>query len=98
MRAARQTIEKERLGMSLRGASILACGVLLAVGAAGASAEGTTPLSYTKEQADVGQAAYVKNCSMCHGAHLADGATGAPLKGPVFMGKYGGKSVAELFN
>jgi alcohol dehydrogenase (cytochrome c) len=65
--------------------------------AAAASAQGTAPLSFTKEQAEAGKAAYVTNCAMCHGAHLADGATGAPLKGPVFMGKYGGKSVAELF-
>jgi alcohol dehydrogenase (cytochrome c) len=65
--------------------------------AAAASAQGTAPLSFTKEQAEAGKAAYVTNCAMCHGAHLADGATGAPLKGPVFMGKYGGRSVAELF-
>ena len=75
---------------------LLAGGLLFA--ATATAQQGTTPLSYTKEQADAGKVAYQTNCSMCHGAHLADGATGAPLKGPVFMGKYGGKSVAELFN
>jgi alcohol dehydrogenase (cytochrome c) len=57
-----------------------------------------TALSYTHEQADAGKAAYTASCQSCHGAHLADGPLGAPLKGPVFMKKYGGKSVVELFN
>ena len=74
----------------------LAGGLLFA--AAASAQQGTVPLSYTKEQAEAGKVAYQTHCAMCHGAHLADGATGAPLKGPVFMGKYGGKSVAELFD
>src|SRR6185295_13255686 len=63
-----------------------------------ADAQGAVPLSYTIQQAEAGQAAYTASCVVCHGPHLADGPTGAPLKGPVFMGKYGGKSVADLVN
>src|SRR5262249_50303462 len=81
-----------------RDALVFACGVVLLAGSAGAGAQGTVPLSYTKQQAELGKTAYLANCVACHGPHLADGPTGAPLKGPVFMGKYGGKSVAELFN
>src|SRR5262245_3596249 len=56
-----------------------------------------TALSYTRAQAEEGRAAYTANCVMCHGANLNDGPLGAPLKGPLFMQKYGGRSVAELF-
>lgn len=54
-------------------------------------------LSYTREQADAGRRAYQVACVMCHGRNLADGPLGAPLKGPQFMQKYGGRSVLELF-
>src|SRR4051812_10483067 len=89
----------ERLRMpTLRAAVILAFGTVLAAAATSAQAQGTAPLSYTIQQAEAGQAAYTASCVVCHGPHLSDGPTGAPLKGPVFMAKYGGKSVADLFN
>ena len=84
--------------MILRTAVILAFGALFAAATAVTPAQETAPLSYTIQQAEAGQAAYAANCVACHGPHLADGPTGAPLKGPVFMAKYGGKSVVELFN
>lgn len=54
-------------------------------------------LTYTREQAEAGRLAYASNCVMCHGPNLSDGPLGAPLKGPAFMQKYGGRSVLELF-
>ena len=84
--------------MILRTAVILAFGALFAAATTVTHAQATAPLSYTIQQAEAGQVAYAANCVACHGPHLADGPTGAPLKGPVFMAKYGGKSVAELFN
>jgi alcohol dehydrogenase (cytochrome c) len=54
-------------------------------------------LSYSAEQAARGAAAYTQSCVQCHGESLNDGALGAPLKGPEFMQKFGGKSVEELF-
>lgn len=53
-------------------------------------------LSFTREQAAAGQAAYAANCITCHGPGL-NGPQGKPLKGPEFMQKYGGKSPAVLF-
>ncbi|MEJ1963804.1 MAG: PQQ-binding-like beta-propeller repeat protein [Gammaproteobacteria bacterium] len=84
--------------MRFHEAVMRACLVALVVGPVVAGAQETAALSYTREQADAGRAAYLANCVMCHGAHLNDGATGAPLKGPVFMKKYGGRSVVELFD
>ncbi|MDT8397614.1 MAG: PQQ-binding-like beta-propeller repeat protein [Pseudomonadales bacterium] len=55
-------------------------------------------LSYTAEQAAAGRRAYDANCVQCHGPNLSDGPLGAPLKGPEFMQKYGGRPVAELFD
>ncbi len=54
-------------------------------------------LSYTAEQAERGRAAYEQTCAMCHGEHLDDGPLGAPLKGPLFIGKFGGKSADTLY-
>lgn len=65
---------------------------------AGAFAQGTVALSYTADQAAAGKSAYAVNCATCHGSQLANGPVNAPLMGPVFMQKYGGRSVAELFN
>jgi len=56
------------------------------------------PLSFTDAQADAGRRAYEQHCVQCHGANLDDGPLGAPLKGIAFMAKYGGGSVAALFD
>jgi alcohol dehydrogenase (cytochrome c) len=55
-------------------------------------------LTYTAAQAESGRRAYEAACVVCHGANLDDGALGAPLKGDVFMQKYGGQSVRALFD
>src|SRR5579872_832326 len=54
-------------------------------------------LSYTRQQSELGRAAYAANCVTCHGPHLSDGPLGKPLKGPEFMRKYGGHSVRDLY-
>jgi alcohol dehydrogenase (cytochrome c) len=77
-------------------AFVVAAAVACATGTAGA--QQTLPLSFTAEQAQAGKAAYAASCAVCHGARLSDGPQGAPLKGPEFMRKYGGKSVRALFD
>jgi alcohol dehydrogenase (cytochrome c) len=84
--------------MRLRELLMRVCLAALVVGSAAARAQETVALSYTPEQAEAGERAYAANCIMCHGPHLSDGATGAPLKGALFMKKYGGRSVADLFD
>ncbi len=81
----------------MRFCTALACVVVLAAGSAGARAQ-ESALSYTLQQSEQGRAAYVANCMVCHGPHLADGPLGKPLKGPAFMQKYGGRSVRELYD
>src|SRR4051812_37238643 len=54
-------------------------------------------LSYTNAQAARGKATYDQLCVTCHGANLDDGALGPPLKGPLFIQKYGGKTADLLW-
>ncbi|MEJ0007282.1 MAG: c-type cytochrome [Steroidobacteraceae bacterium] len=70
---------------------------LLGGSAGDARSQQSAALSYTQQQAEAGRDAYVTYCVSCHGAHLNDGAQGAPLKGPAFMQKYGDHSVLDLF-
>src|SRR5262245_24003008 len=71
--------------------------LLLLCSAFGAHAQ-ENALSYTAEQAARGKAAYMdEGCVACHGENLNDGALGAPLKGPPFIQKYGGKTVDTLY-
>jgi alcohol dehydrogenase (cytochrome c) len=53
-------------------------------------------LSFTAAQAERGRAVYEQACVACHGPNLTDGALGPPLKGPLFIQKYGGKAVSQL--
>jgi mono/diheme cytochrome c family protein len=65
------------------------------VGAAPAAA--ATAPSFTAEQAERGEAAYVRNCQDCHGTTLDNGEFGgAPLKGSWFRRHWGDGSVAAL--
>ena len=70
--------------------------VVLAGGSSGLRAQ-ESALSYTRQQSELGRAAYATQCAMCHGPNLSDGPLGKPLKGPDFMRKYGGHSVRDLF-
>jgi alcohol dehydrogenase (cytochrome c) len=63
----------------------------------GIAASQDLALSFTTAQADAGETLYQSTCAQCHGANLDDGGLGAPLRGPQFMQKYGGKQAAELF-
>jgi alcohol dehydrogenase (cytochrome c) len=63
----------------------------------GIAASQDLALSFTIAQADAGETLYRSTCAQCHGANLDDGGLGAPLRGPQFIQKYGGKQAAELF-
>lgn len=69
----------------------------LSLCAAAAASAQEVALTYTAAQAARGAAVYQEACAMCHGANLDDGALGAPLKGPQFIRKYGGKTVDGLY-
>jgi len=62
-----------------------------------ASATAGTPPSFTDAQADRGKTAYAANCITCHGQDLVSATYGTPLAGAYFAGKWGGKSVAALY-
>jgi cytochrome c5 len=56
-----------------------------------------TALTFTAEQAERGQEAYVHNCQDCHGSTLDNGEFGgAPLNGSYFRRHWGSGSVAAL--
>ena len=55
------------------------------------------PLSYTIEQADKGQTAYLENCAACHGENMDDGEFAIPLKGVNFRQQWRRKSLEQLF-
>jgi len=53
---------------------------------------------YTEEQAKRGQAAYVENCSECHGDDLTGAGNAPSLAGDDFMFQWGNQSVGDLFD
>ena len=55
------------------------------------------PLSYTSEQADRGQTAYLENCAACHGENMDDGEFAIPLKGVNFRQQWRVRSLEQLF-
>ncbi len=55
------------------------------------------PLSYTIEQADRGQTAYLENCAACHGENMDDGEFAIPLKGVNFRQQWRVRSLEQLF-
>ena len=56
-----------------------------------------TPLSYTAEQADLGQDAYAEHCASCHGQNLDDGEFAPPLKGVDFRETWRSSPPEALF-
>ncbi|HVY52481.1 MAG TPA: glucose/sorbosone family PQQ-dependent dehydrogenase [Devosia sp.] len=59
-------------------------------------AQGAGP-TFTKDQAERGRTAYLSNCSTCHGQNLVSATYGTPLAGPYFSGKWGGRTVGDLY-
>jgi mono/diheme cytochrome c family protein len=51
---------------------------------------------FTQEQVAGGRAIYREICQTCHGATLADGQFGTPLRGNFFRNKWAGMSLGEL--
>jgi PQQ-dependent dehydrogenase (s-GDH family) len=64
--------------------------------AAKATPSGTTPLTYTAEQAARGKTAYDANCVSCHGPNLLNANYGPPLAGDYFNRKWTGMPVGDL--
>ena len=54
---------------------------------------------YVEQQASRGQQAYLRGCTYCHGGDLrgADDPPGPALKGEIFLARWDGRSVADLF-
>lgn len=65
--------------------------------AAAATPSGTTPPTYTVEQAARGKTAYDANCVSCHGPTLVNANYGPPLAGDYFNRKWTGMPVSDLF-
>ena len=53
-------------------------------------------IMFTQEQVAGGRAIYREICQTCHGATLADGQFGTPLRGNFFRNKWAGMSLGEL--
>ena len=78
-----------------RFAVCLGLGVVFAV--AVTQSQTLAPPTYTDAQATRGAAIYKANCASCHGDQLDNGSFGSPLAGPVFLQRWGGKSLDEPF-
>jgi alcohol dehydrogenase (cytochrome c) len=79
--------------MLRRTAAVATAFALAAFSAAAARAEAP---HFTAEQAKKGATAYAQHCAACHGEKAVDGQFGPALKGPAFMGRWGGRSAAGL--
>jgi mono/diheme cytochrome c family protein len=56
------------------------------------------PVTFSREQADVGRRAYFHYCVTCHGDNLDDGEFGGPpLRGNRFEERFGGLPVTVLY-
>lgn len=55
-------------------------------------------LTFTTEQADIGEATYQQNCAKCHGATLDGTPFGPPLLGDSFIQRWAGRPLADLFS
>ena len=73
-------------------AALIACSWLFANTQASAQPTGI----FTEAQAQRGQSLYTSKCASCHGQSL-EGASAAALSGGKFAGKWGGKSVDDLY-
>ncbi len=77
-------------------AALCALGILASLAILPHPARASNNGLYTAEQAKVGKALYVKNCSACHAVDLS-GAAGPPLRG-TDAPYHGTQSVAQVFD
>lgn len=77
---------------ALAGASLIGLGVVAFE--AMALEEGP----FDAAQARSGRALYAANCSACHGPDLKGAGEAPPLSGGTFIGAWGGRSAADLYN
>jgi alcohol dehydrogenase (cytochrome c) len=78
------------LALSLAGAAGLGAGALAQGGGAGDGASFAGQVEAARE-------VYAQSCASCHGEELTGGQFAGALKGPQFLGKWGGVPVAGLF-
>src|SRR5687767_13706413 len=64
---------------------------------AGTAATSTWGGAYTEDQAKLGEVAYAKHCSECHGQDPAGDGFAPALKGPEFMSNWNGLTLGDLF-
>jgi mono/diheme cytochrome c family protein len=77
-------------------AALCALGILASLATLPHPARASSTGLYTAEQAKVGKALYLKNCSACHAVDLS-GAAGPPLRG-ADAPYHGTQSVAQVFD
>ena len=82
--------------------SLLAFAWPARVGARASIAQGSALWQgvYTEPQARRGEKVFYDDCAYCHGIDLrgGDDPNGPPLKGPVFLRQWQGKTVEDLFH
>src|SRR6185503_1678725 len=50
------------------------------------------------DEVAVGRTSYAQNCAACHGSDMTNGEFAPPLKGPGFLGKWGGQPLSKLYD
>ncbi|HWK54669.1 MAG TPA: PQQ-binding-like beta-propeller repeat protein, partial [Hyphomicrobiales bacterium] len=76
---------------------LLTTAALLSVGGLAQAQESTRDGVFTSQQAAAGATLYVRSCIECHGATLRGGEAGPALTGAGFWSKWGGQSLATLY-
>ena len=76
----------------------VAAGAIAAASALAGAQASTTPVAFTRAQADVGAHVYARTCANCHGVRLDDGIA-PPLSGTAFLQKWSAsdRSLDDLF-
>ncbi len=74
-------------------AALVTGALLTAVFSAPSFAEG-----FTEEQAATGKAKFCQNCQRCHAGDLTGNSPFPPITGERFFGRWGGRTVNDLYN
>lgn len=86
------------LSNDMRAAVIAAASILTCMPAHADAARSVWDGVYSAEQATRGEAAYSKDCGLCHGATLAGTGEAPGLAGTRFLSKWNGLTLGDLFD